>query len=313
MSYTIQDLFNRACALVDEIKTDGTVNTSSTADYKGRALLLYDLAQKDLGFVADYFKRYELGIKNPENMLSEDSFSIQPYDTTEDLTFEAVNGDNGGVKSYYFEADSNGGTAYIEDYTGAWNTLKTISLVNTGTSFVAYTGTVTPTSGATRSRIRFTGSYYYLTVNRALFNLSFETTAKIPVFQPWVKIQLPTDLRAIKKVITETNGKYLPEPTTKIETDNNRQSLYVDYNFEGKLRIEYAPNATAPTAMSDTVLLDDSTAIAVCYYLAMSFVSTEQNEYLTGLFKGQYDNAKFALSKKQPIGFTNIVDYYGGI
>lgn len=314
MSYTIEQLFTRACSLVDSLKNDGTVDTGTTADYKARTLTLVDMAQKELLRQGDYFKIYELSRKPVSNMFGDFShFDIKEYYANEDLNFETINNKYGGVKAYYFESDSNGGTAYIEDFTSAWNTIATVNLSNSGLGFVAYSGAVTPTAGATRSRIRFSGPKYYKTINRALFNFAFET-GKVPVYQPWVEIPLPTDLKSIDKVITEyPTRKYAPDAFYKIEWENNRQSLYIDYGFEGKIRVQYKPVPAVPTSLSDTILIDDITAQAICYYLAMNFVATEQNEYLTGLFKAQYDRLKAEATMKQPQGESTMQDFYGGI
>lgn len=268
------------------------------------------MAQKDLLKAGDNFKLYELARKPIENMYGYISgFNIEPYEN-ESLTFEA---DNKGksVKAYYFEADSNGGTAYVEDYNGAWNTLATINLTNTGLGFVAYSGSVTPTSGATKSRIRFEGDNYYNTVNRALFPYSFES-GKVPVYRPYVPITLPTDVKHIEKVIIEYPERaYANDPVYKIEWDGAVQTLYLSYYYEGSVRVQYRPVTTAPTAFTDLIQIDDVTAIAISYYLAMNFVATEQNQSLTSLFRSEYERLKAQAMQKQPLGFTDIVNYYG--
>lgn len=309
MSYTVDELFTRACSLVDSLKNDGTVDTSTTADYKARTLTLVDLAQKELLRQGDNYKSYEMSRKPITNLYGYTSgFGIQEYDGVTALTLEA----NGSAKAYYFETDSNGGTAYVEDFTGAWNTLLTVNLVNTGDGFVAYRGAVTPTAGATKTRIRFVGSYYYKVVNYALFAQAFES-GKEPIYRPWVPITLPTDVKLIDKVIAEyPERQYNIDGFYKIERNGSIQTLYLNYYFEGKIRVQYKPVTTKPTAMTDTVSIDDVTATAICYYLAMNFVATEQNEYLSGLFRSLYDRAKAEAMIKQPMETSDIIDYYGG-
>lgn len=312
MSYTVSDLFTRACSLVDSLKNDGTVDTATTADYNARTLTLIDVAQKDLIRNADYFKQYELSRSPIESMYGYKSgFDLVEYFGNEDLSFEINNNKYGIVTSYYFESDSNTGVVYIEDFTSNWNTLATINLSNTTLAFKPYKGAVTGTNGATRSRIRFTGANYYRIINRALFNHSFET-GKIPDYTPFVKIQLPTDLKSIDKVIIEyPTMNYTHDSVYKIEWENNRQSLYLDYYYSGKIRIQYKPIPAVLTSFNDTIVIDDITAQAICYFLAMNFVATEQNEYLTAFFKAQYDRLKIESSIKQPQGQTVIKDYYG--
>lgn len=312
MAYTIEQLFTRACSLVDSLKTDGTIDANTTADYRGRTLTLVDMAQKELLRQADYYKIFEFSRKPIQSMYGfMGGFDMEEYKADADLSFEVSNDKYGGVKAYYFEADGSTGTVYIEDYTSQWNTLATISLTNTGIGFVAYSGAVTPTVGATKSRIRFSGQYYYRVVNRALFNYAFQAN-KVPVYRPWVPVEMPTDMKTIDKVITEYPPlKYAHDLFYKIEWSGNRQTLYIDYYFEGKVRVQYKPIPTTPTSMNDLILVDDVTAQAICYYLAMNFVATEQNEYLTGLFKAQYDKLKLEAGIKQPSGTTSIIDVYG--
>jgi hypothetical protein len=268
------------------------------------------MAQKELIRQGDNFKTYEVARKPVTNLFGYTSgHDIKEYDGVTSLELEC----SGSAKTYYFESDSNGGTAYIEDYTGTWNTLATVNLVNTTLGFIAYRGSVTPTAGATKSRIRFSGSYYYNVVNYALFSLAFES-GKQPIFRPWVPITLPTDVKMIDKVITEyPERQYALDSFYKIEYNGSVQTLYLDYYFEGKVRVQYKPITTVPTAMTDVVSVDDVTATAICYYLAMNFVATEQNEYLTGLFKSQYERAKGEAMFKQPMGTTDIIDFYGGV
>lgn len=310
MAYTIEQLFTRACSLVDSLKTDGTVDSSTTSDYRARTLTLVDMAQKELIRLNDTYSIYELSRYPVENLYGyATGFDIKEYDGTTPLTIET----NGSVKTYYFESDSNGGTAYIEDYTGGWNTVATIPLTNTGLAFKSYKGSVIPSANATKSRIRFTGSYYYKIVNYALFKYPFES-GKEPVFRPWIPIELPIDLKSIFKVILEyPNKNYAPSSSYKIEWSGTRQTLYVDYFFKGKIRVQYKPVPTVPTSFNDTISLDDTTATAMCYYLAMNFVATEQNDQLTALFRSLYEQAKSEVSIKQPVGETSMIDVYGSI
>lgn len=312
MSYTVSDLFTRACSLVDSLKNDGSVDTSTTADYKARTLTLVDIAQKDLIRNADYYKQYELSRNPIESMYGYKSgFDIVEYFGNQDLSLEINNNKYGEVTSYYFESDSNTGVVYIEDFTSGWNTLATINLSNTGLGFKTYKGSVSGTNGATRSRIRFTGANYYKIINTALFNHNFES-GKIPDYAPFVKIQLPNDLKSIDKVIIEyPDLKYTHDSIYKIEWENNRQSLYIDYYYAGKIRIQYKPIPAVLTSFNDTILIDDITAQAIIYFLAMNFVATEQNEYLTAFFKNNYERLKSESFIKQPQGQTLIQDYYG--
>lgn len=305
---TVETIFVKALALIDELLPSGVYDPAKVADYKGRTVALVDMCQKELFKAGDYFKIHELAWYPAGNMLGyESGFDITEF-VGHDLTYETP---KAGAKAYYFEADSNGGTAYIEDYTGTWNTLATINLVNTTSGFVPYKGAVTPTGGATKSRIRFSGTNYYKTVNRALFDTSFEN-GKIPVYQPWVKVALPTDVKRIDQVIIEyPEQKYARDSVYKIEWSGTRQYLYIQYYFKGKIRVQYKPVPTTITATTDTLEIDDITAQLISFYLAENFAAAEQNDYLAGLFKNKYNELKNESFFKQPIGNAEIIDVYG--
>jgi hypothetical protein len=309
-NYTVNKIFTMACSLVDSLKTDGTVDTNTTSDYRARALTLIDMAQKDLLRVSDYYKIHEINHKPLTSLLGNlPGGSIDEYDASEDLTYEVS---AGGAQAYFFECDGNSGTVYIEDYTSGWNALETITLSNATNSFMKYKSLVTPTSGATKSRIRFSGSYYYRVSNPCLYDVPFESIAKVPDFQPWIEILLPYDVKSIDKVVKEyPTANYSNDSFYKVEKFGNRQKLYISYDFEGKVRVQYKPIPTTPQSFTDVLLIDDVTARAICYYLAMNFVATEQNDTLTSLFKSQYESAKAEATIKQPLGSAEITNLYG--
>lgn len=311
MAYTVENIFKRACSLVDSMTDAGEIDANTTADYRGRTLTLTDIAQKELLQVADNYKQYEISRTSPKNMFGNKSYmDVLEYKGGSEVTLDATNDDNGSVKAYYFESDSTNGTAYIEDYNGSWNTLATISMTNTGIGFNAYSGVVTPTSGATLSRIRFTGANYYRYVNVALYNFAY-LSSSVPVYRAWIPIELPVDLRHIEKVNAEYfDSVYTVDPSYKVQWEGNRQTIYISIDFEGTLKVQYKPYPVAPTAFTDSIEVDDLTAQCICYYLAMNFVATEQNTELVSLFRSQYENLKAQVRRKQPISEIPIVDYY---
>lgn len=314
MAYTIEQLFERACSLVDSMTDAGIIDASTTSDYRGRTLSLVDVCQKELGDISDYYKIYEISSSSIPSMFGRGAYTeVKQYEVYEDLEFEVNNGEKGLAKAYYFEADSNDGTAYVEDYNGSWNTLATITLSNSTVGFQTYSGNLTGTTGATKSRIRFTGSYHYNVVNVALFDIAFEN-GKIPVYRAWKPIQLPVDVYKIDNVKVEYSPNvYTNNSAYRIEWEYSRQKLYVDYNFNGVIKVQYKPFTTIPTAFTDTIEVDDLTAQCICYYLAMNFVATEQNSDLRDMFRSQYESLKILCNKEQPLTEVQIIDYYGGV
>lgn len=304
MSTTVEQILNGALAIIDELNTSGGRDLSKTADYAGKTPKLVDMYQKELIKILDYYTIYEVARKPVDNLIG-NGFDVIEY-LGEEQTFEVCS----QSKTYYFETDSNTGIAYIEDYTGTWNIIKTISMTNITDGFKAYSGTVIPTSGATISRIRFTGINYYRITNIALFDLSFDI-GKEPVYMPFVKVSLPSTVSVIKQVILEyPNGQYASDEAYKIERDGNLQYLYVDYNFTGKIRVQYKPIPTTITALTDILQIDDISANLISYRLAGAFMRSEQNFDAYNSIMNDYETMKAQARIKQPVGTTKIIDYY---
>ena len=309
MAYTVEDIFKRACSLVDSLTDAGDIDASTTADYRGRSLTLVDMCQKELLKVSDNYSKYEIALRSIPNLLGVNNyFDVREYKGVEDVSIEAINDEVGSVRAYYFESDGSSGTVYIEDYTTQWNVLDTITLSNTTKGFQAYSGLVTPSTGASKSRIRFSGSFYYKYVNVALYSYPLVT---VPAYKQWIPVELPVDLKEIDNVVFDAyDGVYTNEPSYKIEWEGNRQTIYVDYTLQGTLRVEYRPYPVAPTAFTDTISVDDMAAQCIVYYLAMNFIGTEQNEDLRNQFRSQYENLKLEVSRKQPESQVPLLDYY---
>ena len=199
MAYTIEQLFIRACSLVDSLKNDGSVDASTTADYRARTLTLVDISLKKLNIVAEYYKLFTFAI------------------TDEDK-------------------------------------------------------------------------------------------------DPWTKTILPTDVKTVTKVyITDDDGSYIPINDYQIEYDGTQQSIYMQFNYDGDVTVQYKSITPVPTSFTDEVEIDDICAIAVAYDLAINFVATEQNFDLVGFLKSEYNTLKADVGRKNSKGESQITDYYGGI
>lgn len=303
MSWTAQQIYEMAIDLIDERESTGVIDAAKTREYLNKAPSLLTLWQSEIAKSGDFYKTKEISRKPITNMLGyTNGFDIQEHVDT-DKSFEC----SGSAKAYHFEVDGPG-TVYIEDYTNGWNTLATVTVPDTVTYFTAYKGVVTPTSGATKSRLRFSGSYFYRCVNRALFSQPFQAD-RVPDYQPWIKYDMPSDFKSVDAVITEfPDRQYAKDANYKLE---GKDDFYINYYFEGKIRIVYKPVPVKITAMTQTLEIDDITAISGSYYLAMHFVAVEQNEELRRFFKGKYDELKMESMIKQPLGVQQIIDIYG--
>lgn len=302
---TVNQLYERSLALYDEISKNGTVNASKTADYKARTPFLADILQKELLKASDFSKKYEYSASPIDNVLGVTTgFDIKEFKGI-DLTYECL----GKVTSYCFQTDGEG-IAYIEDYTTQWNTLATINMTLPNNGFIEYKGIVTATTGATKSRIRFSGTYFYRTVNRALFAMPLQLS-RVPSYAPWVRVDLPSAAREIVQVVTEFEDRqYTRDTQYKQEMENNTIQLYVNYYFKGKLRVQYKPIPTTITSVDDNIELDSITSLAICYGLCKWFAASEQNEYVENLCSKKFQELKADSRVRTIATVEQILDVY---
>jgi len=305
MAVTAQEVFNLAMDLLGEREETGVIDETDTKTYNVKTPGILTLLQAELIKQGEIFKKYEISNKPIENKLGYISnFDIQAFEGTE-LTFEC----SSPCKAYYFEVD-NDATVYVEDYTSGWNTLATINATPTTSGFTAYKGVVTPTPGATRSRLRFTGNYYYRTINRALFNIPFASADEVPDYRPWVKKEMPNDFKSIDQIINEyPERQYSKDANYKWE---GRKDLYINYYYNGIVRVIYRPIPDVITALTDTLQVDDVTARTILPYGLAAHLLLDENPDVANFFQQRYEELKALVALKQPVSEETIINLYGG-
>lgn len=304
MATTAQEVFNITMDLIDERLDSGSISASDTVSYNVKTPGLLTLLQSELIKQGDIYSTYEISNKPLTNLLGYTSeFDIREFEGTEFIR-EA----SGSVKSYYFEVDRVG-TVYVEDYNGAWNTLATVVTTNTPNGFTAYKGVVTPSSGATKSRLRFTGSYYYRTVNRAMFAVPFAFAADVPAYRPWVKQTMPTDFKSVNEIVNEESTSYSQDAHYKWE---GRRDLYIDYFYTGNIRIVYRPVPAVITALTNSMQVDDVTARTIMPYGLAAHLLIDENPATASFFNGRFEELKASASKNPPSATEQIGNIYGG-
>lgn len=305
MSVTANDIFTICMAQADEM-TDSinVINANDTASYKARTPSILTALQAELIKVGRIFKTIEHSNKPIPNMLGiGNGFDYISF-TGNEIIKEA----NGSVKSYYFETDGEG-TIYIEDYNGSWNTLATINAIDAPVrNFQSYKGTVTPTAGATASRIRFTGAYEYTITNYAMFSIPFKPS-RIPVYRPWIKIEMPVDFVSADQIVNEYPRRRY-EKSTGYKWENNNE-LWADYFYEGNIRINYRPVPSIISAMGDMVQVDDVTARTTMVYGLGAELFKEENPAIYKHFSVRFKELKALAMVKQPASEQAILNIYG--
>ena len=304
--YTAQQIFDMTMDLVSKRNANGTIDPGKTATYKARSPGILTIWQNIISKAGDLYNTFEISNSPIPNMLGFiTGFDVQEYGKTSpltDLTFEAV----GNARAYYFEVDGPG-TVYVEDYTTQWNVLATITVPDTVTSFTAYKGVVTPTTGATKSRLRFTGTYYYRTLNRALFGMPL-ALSRVPDYKPWFKVTMPSDFKSIDQVIDEfPDRQYAKDSTYKWE---GRRDLYINYYYVGKVRVVYKPVPITITDLSQTLQVDEITSMSGAYFLASHLLLIEDPDS-ANFFQQMFEQLRLESNIKQPVSEAKIVDVYG--
>jgi hypothetical protein len=303
MAVTAQEVFEITMDLIDERLETGVISESDTKSYNVKTPGLLTLLQAELVKQGDIYSTYEISNKPIENILGfRSNFDIQAFEG-EELTFEA----NKPAKAYYFEVD-NDATVYVEDFNGAWNTLATINATPTKGGFTAYKGIVTPSNGATKSRLRFGGTYYYRTVNRSLFNVPL-ASSDVPDYRPWVKKQMPDDFKSVNEIIKEYADQYSQDASYKWE---GKRDLYINYYYNGNIRIVYRPIPSVIATLTDTMQVDDITSRTIIPYGLAAHLLLTENPDSANYFQERYEELKYNATQPQPTSEEQITNLYGG-
>lgn len=299
---TADDVFKICMAFADEIDDSGQINPTNTASYKVRTPGILTSLQAELIKAGGIYSTFEISNKPAKNMLGLLAGSDYLEFTGADLIKEA----NGSVKAYYFEVDAPS-TVYIEDYAnGVWNVLATIT-DTTATNFTPHKGVVTPTPGATKSRLRFSGTYRYVITNYAMFDTPFQAD-RVPDFRPWIPKTMPPDFKSLDQIVEEyPQRQYSKSISYKWE---GRNKLFINYYFEGNVRIVYRPIPDAIMNMTDALQVDDVTARTLMPYGLGMELFKEENEDIYNHFRKRYVELKALSEVKQPASEQAIIDVY---
>lgn len=305
MATTVQEIFEITMDLMDERLDSGVIDATDTALYRVKTPGILNVLQAELLKQGEIYSTFSISNKPIENELGfRAEFNVVNFQGT-----DQVYNSNSAVQAYYFEVDDTA-TVYIEDFTSTWNTLATISATSTN-GFTAYKGVVTPTVGAVKSRIRFSGTYYYRHVNRALFNVPFASSAKVPDYRPWVKKVMPSDFKSVDEIISEFYERnYTKDASYKWE---GRNQLYIDYYYDGNIRITYKPIPIILTSTTDNVQVDDVTARTIVPYGLAAHLLLTENTTSASFFQQRYEELKILGTRQQPASAEQIADLYGGI
>lgn len=306
MSTTASEIFSKVRVLLSEYSESGVVTSGDDInDLEVNTIKLIDMGQKELYKTGKLYKKFEYtNVPYKNNLGVSSNFDIVEYEGT--TQYYPENGCIG--KSYYFEVDGEATVKIQELQAGAWQDLITVSVPSTVTSMTAYKGIVTPTTAGNLVRLSFSGTYYYKHQNRALFNSPF-SASRIPDYRPWIKLTMPSDFRAVDEVISEyPERQYSEDANYKWE---GFKDLYVNYYYNGTIRVIYKPTPVTITALTDVLEIDDITAQALAYYAAAK-LAPFNNKDLTSFYQQEFERLKLDSFVNMPQSESMIVNVYGG-
>ncbi len=303
-----QEIMYDARALIGEHTQDGVV-ISPDANYmktlQADGIRMINMGLREVFKDAQYFNSFEISNNRIPNLLGD----LSQFDKVDFTGIDKVypESENGvvGAKAYYFEVDSDA-TVYIEEFNGSvWNVLETINVVTDIPS--RNKGPITPTDDSYPIQIRFSGTTFYRHQNRCLFPYSFKT---IPDYRPWIPVTLPDDFAEVDEVICE-------KPERQYGQDSNFKQegfglFYINYFFDGTLRVIYAVQVVDIVALTDIVKLPNPIAREFVTNFVAARLCNKFNPILTNFFEDKSNELLFKAQSKGPASEESISDVYLG-
>lgn len=301
----VRDLFDKARALLNIYTEEGVQKPElDYIDLMTKAVPLADMAQKRLYKTGKLYNTLEMYHKPYANLLGK-----EPSYKTEDFTGTPIYLPNEegieGAKAYSFEVDGASTWTIKENQEGVWVTIKTIIISSAITSLTLYKGTLA-TVGNNPVRIEITGTTHFRYANVCLFAEPFAID-KVPSYRPYFKVTMPDNFRSTDQITEESPIKaYGKSATYKWEAFKD---LYINYNYEGNIRVIYKPVPTTLTSIDDFLEIDDITAQGIVFYIAARLAPFKKKE-LVQFFEDEFQEWQ-AASRDTQSSEQEIIDVYG--
>lgn len=297
---TVNDIFNRTMDLIDERTKDGSLNESKVAVYKARTPGLLNILQNELVKNGEMYKTVEFNRIPVYPIIGQQEYMEH---RTEDVIIDS----NKPANAYYFESQGPA-TIYIEEFTDIWNTLQVINIASDKDTLEPYKGLINSSYNASKTRIRFTGDFRYVFTNVALFEDKFSDVKRVPDYRPYVKLEMPEDFKHLTQMIEET----FPSGYTK-QVDyywEDKNLLYVSYDFRGNIRLKYKPVPKTLTALTEEIQIDDVIAMATLPYGLSALLMVNENTDLASFHQQKYDEGKIDAIGGQVADESEVTDFY---
>jgi len=289
---TANDVWNKIKALFDELSKNGVeIGEQANKDLELKAIQFIEMAQQEMIDMSKYIKTYTFSRKAFENQLG-NTFDVKAFEGEDYFTDGVL------AKTYSFKVNGPC-TVVIQEYNGAsWDDVTSLSITPTEAKYETFNG-VTGTTNLTR--LKFTGTTYYLFKDIALWNILF---SEIPDYGRWIEITLPDDLLRFKDVNIVDGSDYGRAGQYNLEGEDK---IFISHNFEGDLRINYYAIPPTVTALTDELEVEWDDVNYLAFYAATYLAPNEQPS-LTVLFESKYLRLESKLDKPVQPGFVKIRD-----
>jgi len=306
-----QDILDSSRGLIDELNVGGVKIPSTDSDMQAleyNGISYINQALREVYRESKSFQTLEVSNKRIPNLLGD----LGQFNKIDFIGTDQVYPENGlgvvGAKAYYVEPDADY-TIYIEEFNGsAWVILTTLTAVTSVP--VRLKGLITPSDDSYPIQMRMSGTTFYRHENRCLYSYPFKSDA-IPEYRPWIPITMPSDFGELDEIIDE-------HPVRQYSQDGNYKwegfdKLYINYFYEGTLRVIYNPTPTIVTLGTDTVILPNPIALEFCNNFVAARMATTENPQLVNYFEQKANELMFKANKTGPSSEEAITDvYFGG-
>jgi len=123
----------------------------------------------------------------------------------------------------------------------------------------------------------------------------------------WVKYSQPANLKSIKQVLFEDSDE---QPQSIRYRTFGKSDIYFYFTEIGTVKMLYITVPVKITSLSQTLEVDDTTAMSGAYYLAEQFATSEEEDSTADLCKRKFNELKNELSKEDPLSPEEIIDVY---
>lgn len=258
-------------------------------------------------FVMPVVKRLDLAHFLPRNLVA--SCCNERLHTTEDVIFEAE-----GAKAYAFEVSGNGSYIVEKLSDGEWTAAVQEDTFNVlGYKFERKSGLISDIESDQPVRIRFTGDYFFVVRNVAMYNQAFADAADIPAsgkYTEYAMNDIVSDFNGFAKDPMDERTEYALRDFVILLQDR----LLVRNDYFGTITVEYNHKPahieyTLDPYGDETPIDAEPEICSILPYLVASYVWIDDEpakaQYYKVMYEERAQEIRNRLSVQTPIKINN--------